>query len=135
MGCWNTGLNSYQKWNIGNIVRNILLTDDAVKEQVKDNIFPIVAPDDTIGDFIVYKRMTYSKSSVKMGVYEDKCELAIIALSNNYDNSIALASKIDNSLTGRHLLENGYKLEIALSDSTEMYEDNKYIQTLIFTIK
>ena len=70
-----------------------------------------------------------------MGVYEDKCELAIIALSNNYDNSIALASKIDNSLTGRHLLENGYKLEIALSDSTEMYEDNKYIQTLIFTIK
>jgi hypothetical protein len=135
MGCWNTGLNSFQKWNIGNVVRSILLTDDAVKAQVKQSIFPIVAAENTDGDFIVYKRMNYSKTSVKMGIYEDKCELALIAICDNYDKSIELASKIDNALTGRHILDNGYKLEIALSDSAEMYEDNKYIQTLIFTIK
>lgn len=135
MGCWNTGLNSFQKWNIGNIVRKILINDEDIKGQVSNNIFPIVAPENTIGDFIVYRRAQYSKSSVKMGVYEDKCELIIVALSDNYDDSIILASKIDNTLTGKHTLENGYKLDIALSDSTEMYEDNKYIQTLIFTIK
>lgn len=135
MGCWNTGLNSFQKWNIGNIVRTILLNDEDVKAQVSNNIFPIVAPENTADDFLVYRRAQYSKSSVKMGVYEDKCELIIVAICSNYDNSIELASKVDNALTGKHTLENGIKLDIALSDSTEMYEDDKYIQTLIFTIK
>lgn len=135
MGCWNTGLQSFQKWNIGNIVRDLLMVNDDIKGQVGDNIYPIIAPDNTKGDFIVYRRMQYTKSSVKMGVYEDKCELAIIALSENYDKSVELASKIDNALTGKQILDDGYRLDIALSDSTEIYEDNKYIQTLIFTIK
>ena len=135
MGCWNIGLNSFQKWNIGNIVRTILLNDSEIKKQVSSNIFPIVAPENTDGDFLVYRRVQYSKSAVKQGVYEDKCDLVVVAICDNYDNSIELASKIDNALTGKHTLENGIKLEIALSDSTEMYEDNKYIQTLIFTIK
>lgn len=135
MGCWNTGLNSFQKWNIGNIVRTILLANEDIKSQVSSNIYPIVAPENTDGDFIVYRRAQYSKSAVKQGIYEDRCELILICLSDNYDNSIELASKVDNALTGKHTLENGYKLDIALSDSTEMYEDNKYIQTLIFTIK
>lgn len=135
MGCWNTGLQSFQKWNIGNTLRTIMLEDASIIEQVNKDIFPIVAPENTDGDFIVYRRMTYSKSSVKMGVYEDKCEVAILAICDDYDKSVELASKIDNALTGRHILENGYKLEIMLSDSTEMYEDNKFVQTLIFTIK
>jgi hypothetical protein len=132
---WNTGLGSFQKWNIGNIVREFLLSDEDIKGQVGNNIFPIVAPEDTTGDFIVYRRMQYSKQTVKMGVYQDTCMIAIVALSDNYDKSVELASKIDNALTGKRLLENGYKLQLELTDSTEMYEDNKYIQTIIFTIK
>lgn len=135
MGCWNTGLQSFQKWNIGNTLRTIMLDDASIIEQVGTDIYPIVAPEGTDDDFIVYRRSTYSKASVKMGVYEDKCEVAIIAISDDYDKSVQLASKIDNALTGKHILENGYKLEIMLSDSTEMFEDNKFIQTLIFTIK
>lgn len=135
MGCWNTGLQSFQKWNIGNTLRTIMLGDASIIEQVGDNIYPIVAPEKTEGDFIVYRRATYSKASVKMGVYEDKCDVGIIAICDDYDKSVELASKIDNALTGKHILKNGYKLEIMLSDSTEMYEDNKYVQTLIFTIK
>lgn len=132
---WNTGLGSFQKWNIGNIVREFLLSDEDIKGQVGNNIFPIVAPEDTTGDFIVYRRMQYSKQTVKMGVYQDTCMIAVVALSDNYDKSVELASKIDNALTGKRLLENGYKLQLELTDSTEMYEDNKYIQTIIFTIK
>lgn len=135
MGCWNTGLGSFQKWNIGNTLRDIMLADEAIIDQVEENIYPIVAPENTDGDFIVYRRMQYSKLSVKMGVYEDVCEVAIIAISDDYDKSVELASKIDNALTGKHKLENGYRLDIALNNSSEMFEDNKYIQTLIFTIK
>ena len=135
MGCYNTGMGSYQKWFIGNDVRAILLNDEDIVKQVKTNIFPLIAPESTNGDFIIYMRNRYSKSAVKMGIYQDECEVAVVGISDNYDSAIALAAKIDNALTGGHTLENGVKIQITLVDSTETFEDDKYIETLIFSIK
>jgi hypothetical protein len=130
----NTALNSYQKWFIGNDIRDILLADEEVSGQVGNHIYPIVAPENTIGDFVVYSRQKYSKDLVKQGVYQDECEVAVVCLSDDYDDAIALASKIDNALTGTHI-KNGVRIEIALKDSSETYDDNKYIETLLFSIK
>ena len=135
MACYNTGLGSYQKWFIGNDIRAILLKDEDIVSQVGTNVFPIIAPEKTQGDFILYVRNKYNKSVVKMGVYEDECEVAVVGISENYDSAIALASKIDNALSGRHTLENGVKIQITLADSTETFDDDKYIETLVFTIK
>lgn len=135
MACYNTGLGSYQKWFIGNDIRAFLLNDEDIVKQVGENIFPLIAPETTDGDFIIYMRNRYSKSAVKMGVYQDECEVAVVGISDNYDSAIELASKIDNALSGQHTLENGVKLQIILSDSTETFEDNKYIETLVFNIK
>lgn len=132
--CYNTALNSHQKWFVGNDARAIMLADEDIVAQVGQNIYPLVAAEKTVGDFIVYSRSKYGKSDVKMGVYEDDCTLAVIAVSDNYDDAIALASKIDNALTGSHQFE-GYKLTIRLEDSSEVFEDNKYIETLLFNIK
>lgn len=131
----NTALNSYQKWFIGNDIRDILLADPEVSAQVSaEHIYPLVAPENTKGDFIVYIRQKYSKETVKAGVYEDECEVAVVGVSDNYDNAIALASKIDNALTGTHTNDSGRKIQIILADSTEVFEDNKYIETLVFKI-
>lgn len=130
----NRALDSYQKWFIGNDIREILLADQEVFAQVGNHIYPLVAAENTKGDFIVYLRQKYSKSSVKAGVYEDECEVAVIGVSDNYDNAMALASKIDNALTGTHINDEGYKIDITLADSTEAYDDNKYIETLVFRI-
>lgn len=135
MGCYNIGLGSYQKWFIGNDIRDILISNEDITAQVGDNIFPLIAPPTTEGDFIIYMRNKYSKSAVKQGVYMDECEVAVICISDNYDNAIALANKIDNTLSGQHILENGVKLQITLADSTETFEDDKYIETLVFNIK
>lgn len=135
MGCYNNGLGSYQKWFIGNDIRAILLKNEDIIEQVKTNIYPLIAPESTNGDFIIYMRNKYNKSIVKMGVYQDECEVAVVGISDNYDSAIALASKIDNALSGYHILENGVKLQITLADSTETFDDDKYIETLVFTIK
>jgi hypothetical protein len=135
MSCYNTGLNSYQKWFVGNDIRDILLAESGVTEQVENNIYPLVAPENTLGDFIVYSRQKYSKDTVKAGVYQDECQVAVVAISDNYDKAIELASKIDNALTGKHILPNGIRLDIMLADSTEVFDDNKYIETLLFTIK
>lgn len=131
----NSALNSYRKWYIGNDIRDILLADEAVYNQVGNHIYPIVAAENTIGDFIVYSRQEYSKSSVKQGVYQDDCKVAVVVVSDNYDNAIALADKIDAALTGTHTINEGVDIDITLFDSSETYEDNKYIETLLFSIK
>lgn len=135
MGCYNNGMQSYQKWYIGNDIRAILLADEDIVAQVGNHIYPLVAAENTDGDFIVYSRQKYSKKTVQMGVYQDECEVAVVCISDNYDNAIALASKIDNALTGKHTLASGTTVNILLADSTEVYDDNKYIETLLFTIK
>ena len=133
--CYNNILKPYQKWFVGNDARAIMLQDADIVAQVGTNIYPLVAAEGTTGDFIVYNRSRYGKKDVKMGVYEDDCELSIVAISDNYDNAIALASKIDNALTGQHTVGENTKLTFKLEDSTEVYEDNKYIETLLFSIK
>ena len=133
--CYNNILGSYQKWFVGNDARAIMLADADIVAQVGSNIYPLVAAEGTTGDFIVYSRSRYGKKDVKMGVYEDDCELSIVAVSDNYDKAIELASKIDNALTGQHVVGEDTKLTFKLEDSTEVFEDNKYIETLLFSIK
>lgn len=131
----NTALNSYRKWFIGNDIRDILLADAAVSGQVGNHIYPIVAAENTVGDFIVYSRQEYAKNSVKQGIYEDTCRVAVVAVSDNYDNAVGLADKIDLALTGSHINDEGVTIDITLEDSTETFEENKYIETLLFRIK
>ena len=131
----NTALNSFRKWHIGNDIRDILLSDSGVTAQVGQHIYPIIAAEGTDGDFIVYSRQEYSKSSVKQGVYEDNCIVAVVAISDSYDRAVDLADNIDLALTGTHTNTNGDKFDIILQDSTETFEDLKYIETLLFRIK
>lgn len=134
MTCYNTGCQSYQKWFIGNDIRDILLADADVFAQVGNHIYPCVAAEGTNGDFIVYQRQKYSKEDTKIGVYSDNCEVAVVAISDSYDDAIALASKIDNALTGQHKIGD-VKVKMNLKDSTETFDDNKFIETLLFEIK
>ena len=133
--CYNNGCGSLKKWDVGNTVRAILMADADISNMVGSNIYPIVASEDVNGDFIVYQRDRYAKKATKMGVREDNCDLYVTAVSDNYDNGITLAYLIDTALVGEHTLDNGSRITIDLTDSTESYEDNKYIETLLFTIK
>lgn len=132
--CKNRACTSKQKWSIGNTVREILISDESVNGYVGENIYPIVASEGVVGDFIVYQRDKYSKKQTKFGVYQDECELYVIGISDNYDNAIAIAEAIDNALVGEHILDDGATVHIDLTDSTESYDDDKYIETLLFTI-
>lgn len=133
--CYNTGLGSFQKWHIGNDVRTLLLANADLVAKVGTNIYPIVAPENTNGSFIVYAREKYSKKTAKQGVYEDDCQVAITAVADNYDEAVDLAELIDNTLTGNHVNPFGEKFSAVLTDSSEAFEDNKYIETLLFEIK
>ena len=117
------------KFKIGTNIRQWLLASTSITEKVGDRIYPIVAPMDTTGTFIVYQRDEYSKEYTKYGVYSEVCKVYITVISESYDESQEIAELIDTELEGSR---DGY--QIKLIDSTEEAVENKYIQVLLFKI-
>ena len=65
----------------------------------------------------------------------DECILSLTAVADNYDAAVTLAELIDKALTGKHKNNEGENFQMVLSDSSEAFEDNKYIEVLLFEIK
>lgn len=117
------------KFRIGTNIRQWLLSSNSITAKVGDKIYPIVAPKDTTGTFILYQRDEYSKDYTKMGVYSEKCKVIITIVSDSYDESQEIAELIDDELEGS---KEGFIIK--LIDSTEEAVENKFIQVLLFQI-
>jgi hypothetical protein len=111
-----------------------LFDNENIRAMVGEHIYPVVAPENTFGDFIIYFRQSYHKELSKMGIYQDIVKMAVVVVSENYDRSVELAELIDSTLTGTFKSDD-CSMDILLEDSTETFEDNKYIQTLVFVVK
>lgn len=123
------------KFRIGTVIRKILIDNEDVKQLVGDKIFPLVAPQSTEGDLIVYYRDEYSKDYTKMGVYNDNCKVYVTIVSDSYYRSQEIAEAVNNALEGTFFQNTDNQIQVRLSDSTEDYADNKYIQVLLFEIQ
>jgi len=117
------------KFKAGTLIRNILKADTEIFSIVGENIFPLVAPKETVGDIILYQRDEYSKEYTNMGVANEKCKVYVEAISDDYDKSQSLAELINATLEGKH-----EGIVIRLEDSTEDYADGKYLQVLLFSV-
>jgi hypothetical protein len=118
-------------------VRAILLQNPTIQEFVGDKIFPLTAPSefggkDVEGDIIVYQRDGYKREDNKMGVTLQRSIFYMIAISDNYDRSLALAKAIYEALDGEHSAED---FRIKLEDYTEEYVNQKFFQLLQFSIE
>lgn len=112
-------------------IRGILLASASIKDVIGHKIYPIVAPDGTDGDFIVYRRDGYRQEYSKMGVARQIPIVYVSVISDNYDRSNKIASLIYSELEGSF---KNPTMAIHLEDSTEDYVDNKYVQVLQFSI-
>lgn len=113
-------------------VRAILLDNPEVASLVDDKVFPIVAPENTEGDFITYQRDGYKQLYTQFGVAEQVPYVNVVAVSDDYNRSQELASLIYDTLSGDF---RNPDITIKLEDSTEDFIDNKFIQVLQFSIK
>jgi len=113
-------------------IRSILINDENISQAIGKKIFPILAPEGTDGDFIVYQRDGFKEDRTKFGVANQSPLIFVSAVSADYGNSINLASIIYEALSGRY---KDPDMEIQLEDSTEDYIEGKYIQVLQFIIK
>lgn len=127
-------MSASNKFKITTHIRQLLLANPKIIEKIGENIFPLVASKDTKGDIITYQRDAYNKSRDKMGVHSQECFVWINAISDTYDRSQELACLIDETLDGSFTF-NGQPIEIWLDDSTEEFEDGKFIQVLLYKIK
>lgn len=125
-------MSAESKFKITTQLREVLLSSVGVSSLVSVRIYPIIAPKDTKGDFIIYQRDEYSKEYTKMGICSQRCRVYVNAVSDDYDRSQELAYQINECLEGFHTNLN---LDVKLIDSTEDFEDGKFIQVLLFEIK
>lgn len=124
------------KWFVGNDIREILLASPELREAVGEDIYPVIAPEGTDGEFILYQRDKYKKSYTKMGLYEEECHVALTIVADNYDRAVYIAYLVDSALQGTHTNDDtGCRITCELSDSTEGFDDNKYFESLVYSIK
>ena len=125
-------MSAESKFKVTTKVRIALLDKAEIAAMVGNQIFPVVAPKDTKGDFLIYQRDEYSKDYTKMGISGQTCRVYVNAVSDDYDRSQELAYQINEALEGKHV---DLGMDVYLVDSTEDFEDGKYIQVLLFDIK
>lgn len=119
------------KFKITTEIRSILQESPEIANLVGKNIYPLVAAEGTEGDFIVYQRDGYKQVYTQMGVASQTPLIFVNAVSDDYDRSQELASLIYEALEGTFSEPD---MRIRLEDSTEDYENGKYIQVLQFSI-
>ena len=72
-------------------IRNLFLNNATIMGLVGTNIFPLVAPEGTTGDFITVKRAGYKTERTKFGVLDETATMIIAAFSTDYDRSLEIA--------------------------------------------
>lgn len=125
------------KFSVCTEIRKMLLEDSKIKEFVDNRVYPIVAPEGTEGNFIVYVRDQYGISKTKQGIYEQNCIVFISCISDRYDVSQDMADSVFQCLVGRYSKDTGKTIinNIEMLDSTEDFVNGLYIQTLEFSIQ
>ncbi len=125
------------KFSVCTLIRERLLADEKIKELVDSRIYPIIAPEGTQGNYIVYVRDEYSIDRTKVGIAFHNCIVFISCVSSSYDESQEIADAVFQALDGKYKInsEQHNINAIELVDSTEDYDGDVYIQTLSFSIK
>lgn len=116
------------------IVRDKLLSDEAIRSLVGENVFPCVANDRTEGNFIVLKRMQYDRSRSKMSIVSNSLMMEVAIVTEDYDKGIEIAYCVDKSLeSGLYPFSTEIDL-VELIGAYEEYSDHKYIQVLEYEL-
>ena len=120
--------------SIAKDLRPILLSKENLTAMVGDNIFPLYAPEDTTGDFILYQRTKGGSYVTQMSVSAEWCEVTFNVVSGGYGKGIDIAEELRKALQDVYVDDN----QLVMSDSREeiVGEGNvvKYVQILVFTV-
>ncbi len=118
----------------GEIIRALLSKDEEVKKMGVTKIFPIVA-DTAKLPYISYRRISLEPRALKNG-NADTVNIEVLCFTDAYPKSISLAEAVRNVLDGAQSGVDGLRMRSCLlSASEEDWQNDAFIQQLVFTIK
>nr|DAX30725.1 MAG TPA: hypothetical protein [Caudoviricetes sp.] len=135
-------LDPNRKWRSAQWVRSQLLQCQELTDLLGGKIFPILAPEDTAGDFIAVYRSAYGREYDKTGDAHSITTVTVLCICNDYDRSLQLCELVDAVLDGGRNDEvdkvfgasSITGITATLDSSEEYFQDGKIVQSLTFAI-
>lgn len=119
----------------GAIIRDILLSDEEVKRRV-NKVFPIVI-DKAQLPYILYRRAALKHDPTKARMSgADTVTMEVVCYTAKYAEGVELAEAVRAALDYATGEREGMVMRICtLADSEEGYEDDAFVQQLVFQVK
>lgn len=119
----------------GAIIRAILLEDAEVAART-NKVFP-VATDSAELPYILYRRTSLSPNPQKSGQPgADEIQIEVICFTERYGEGVELAEAVRGALDQITAEHEGMRLRSCyLCDSEEAYQDDAFVQQLVFNVK
>ena len=119
----------------GAIIRDILLSDEEMKRRV-NKVFPIVI-DKAQLPYILYRRAALKHDPTKASMPgADTVTMEVVCYTAKYAEGVELAEAVRAALDYATGEREGMVMRICtLADSEEGYEDDAFVQQLVFQVK
>ena len=118
----------------GEIIRAMLLEDPEVAART-NKIFP-VATDRADLPYILYRRTQLEQATIKGRQGADTVGIEVLCYTKGYTAGIELAEAVRAALDNKQGEIDGLVMRSCfLSDSEEAWQDDAYLQQLVFTVK
>ena len=124
------------KISIAKDLRPMLLARESLTALVGEYIFPLYAPEGTVGDFILYQRTVGGSEVNQMGLTGEWCEVTFNVVSDDYVKGVEIAEELRSVLQDVYVGEERDQLVMSNSREDFVGENNvvKYVQILVFTV-
>lgn len=120
---------------IGKIIKKLLLSNERLKSYIGEKVYPLIADNSTTYPFIIYRRSAIVNSSTKDDA-DEPVIVEIYIVSHTYEKSISIAEEVRKSVEHRKgTFEDLYIDDIIITDASESYEGDAFVQYLTITIK
>ncbi|MCI1778786.1 MAG: DUF3168 domain-containing protein [Bacteroidales bacterium] len=119
----------------GEIIRDLLANDPEVAARTK-KVFPVVI-DKAELPYILYRRTQLDPAVVKKGSSADTVGIEVICYTAGYTEGVELAEAVRGALDGvQATTDDGLVMRSCyLADSEEAWQDDAYLQQLVFNVK
>ena len=120
----------------GEIIRAILVNDPEVSARTS-KIFPVVV-DSAELPYIIYRRANFEQLPVKGQRGSDTVAIEIYCFTEHYTEGIELAEAVRDALDGAQgaVADGSLTMRACyLADGEEAWEDDAYLQKLVFNVK
>lgn len=118
----------------GEIIRTILANDAEVTTRA-NKIYPVVE-DRADLPYIVYRRTQLKQDPIKNGRGADTVGIEILCYTKQYTEGVELAEAVREALDGVQGESDGLVMRSCyLEDSEEAWQDDAYVQQLVFNVK